>query len=76
MNARIALTLSALFMLSLSGCATQSQADQQTRQLMEISTTLKMMQASQQVSIALQQRQVAHQAQGNAQDIERKAGSR
>jgi murein lipoprotein len=76
MNARIALALSAFFMLSLSGCATQAQMDQQTRQLIEINNTLKQMQASQQVSIALQQSQVALQAQGNAQGTERKAGSR
>lgn len=77
MNARIAFTLSAVFMLSLSGCATQSQADQQTRQLIEINNTLKQMQASQQVSMALQQTQVSLQQQSNnEQMLQRKAGSR
>ncbi|RMS51633.1 hypothetical protein ALP66_05387, partial [Pseudomonas amygdali pv. photiniae] len=33
MNVRTALTLSAVFMLSLTGCATQSQLDRQANQL-------------------------------------------
>jgi murein lipoprotein len=76
MNVRTALTLSAVFMLSLSGCATQSQVDQQTRQLIEVNNTLKQIQAAQQVSIALQQNQVSLQVQGNAQALQRQAGSR
>ncbi|KOP50877.1 hypothetical protein OX88_27255, partial [Pseudomonas coronafaciens pv. porri] len=72
-----ALTLSAVFMLSLTGCATQSQVDEQTHMLEVISATLKQMQANQQVAIALQQSQTALQAQSNeAQAIERQAGSR
>ncbi|QGT84889.1 hypothetical protein [Pseudomonas coronafaciens] len=77
MNIRTALTLSAVFMLSLTGCATQSQVDEQTHMLEVISATLKQMQANQQVAIALQQSQTALQAQSNeAQAIERQAGSR
>ncbi|MCQ2992446.1 hypothetical protein NLO72_24975 [Pseudomonas tremae] len=77
MNVRTALTLSAVFMLSLTGCATQSQVDEQTHMLEVISATLKQMQANQQVAIALQQSQTALQAQSNeAQTIERQAGSR
>ncbi|KOP52112.1 hypothetical protein ALP22_01278 [Pseudomonas coronafaciens pv. porri] len=77
MNVRTALTLSAVFMLSLTGCATQSQVDEQTHMLEVISATLKQMQANQQVAIALQQSQTALQAQSNeAQAIERQAGSR
>ncbi|MGN9404532.1 hypothetical protein B1F69_18325 [Pseudomonas syringae] len=77
MNVRTALTLSAVFMLSLTGCATQSQVDEQTHMLEVISATLKQMQANQQVAIALQQSQTALQAKSNeAQAIERQAGSR
>ncbi|PHN54591.1 MULTISPECIES: hypothetical protein [Pseudomonas syringae group] len=77
MNVRTALTLSAVFMLSLTGCATQSQVDEQTHMLEVISATLKQMQANQQVAIALQQSQTALQAQSNeTQAIERQAGSR
>ncbi|GKQ32344.1 hypothetical protein PSTH1771_24325 [Pseudomonas syringae pv. theae] len=77
MNVRTALTLSAVFMLSLTGCATQSQVDEQTHLLEVISATLKQMQANQQVAIALQQSQLALQSQSNnAQAIERQAGSR
>ncbi|WP_104720668.1 hypothetical protein, partial [Pseudomonas syringae group genomosp. 3] len=65
MNVRTALTLSAVFMLSLTGCATQSQVDEQTHMLEVISATLKQMQANQQVAIALQQSQTALQAQSN-----------
>ncbi|KWT12095.1 hypothetical protein CFBP3846_P400065 (plasmid) [Pseudomonas syringae pv. avii] len=77
MNVRTALTLSAVFMLSLTGCATQSQVDEQTHMLEVISATLKQMQANQQVAIALQQSQTALQAQSNeTQAIERQTGSR
>ncbi|WP_346396849.1 hypothetical protein [Pseudomonas syringae] len=77
MNVRIALILSAMFMLSLTGCATQSQLDRQANQLEVISASLKQIQANQQVSIALQHQQAALQAQSNeAQAIERQAGSR
>lgn len=75
MNVRTALTLSAVFMLSLSGCATQSQVDQQTRQLIEVNNTLKQIQVAQQVSIALQQSQVGLQVQSNTQALQRQAGS-
>ncbi|MFA0940683.1 hypothetical protein ACDH53_25225 [Pseudomonas tremae] len=77
MNVRTALTLSAVFMLSLTGCATQSQLDRQANQLEVISASLKQIQANQQVSIALQHQQAELQAQSNeAQAIERQAGSR
>ncbi|MDG6381273.1 hypothetical protein QCD83_20655 [Pseudomonas savastanoi pv. phaseolicola] len=77
MNVRTALTLSAVFMLSLTGCATQPQVDEQTHMLEVISASLKQIQANQQVSIALQHQQAALQAQSNeAQAIERQAGSR
>lgn len=77
MNVRTALTLSAVFMLPLTGCATQSQLDRQANQLEVISASLKQIQANQQVSIALQHQQAALQAQSNeAQAIELRAGSR
>ncbi|RMV06080.1 hypothetical protein ALP18_04890, partial [Pseudomonas amygdali pv. myricae] len=40
MNVRTALTLSTVFMLSLTGCATQSQFDRQSNQLEVISASL------------------------------------
>ncbi|KPC00463.1 Uncharacterized protein AC503_5624 [Pseudomonas syringae pv. maculicola] len=63
MNVRTALTLSAVFMLSLTGCATQtqSQLDRQSNQLEVISASLKQIQANQQQSIALQHQQAALQ---------------
>ncbi|PBP65863.1 hypothetical protein CCL21_21515 [Pseudomonas syringae] len=77
MNVRTALTLSAVFMLSLTGCATQSQVDEQTHLLEVINASLKQIQANQQQSIALQHQQAALQAQSNeAQAIERQAGGR
>lgn len=76
MNVRHAFALSAVFMLSLSGCATQSQVDQQTHQLEVISASLKQIQANQQQAIELQKLQVSLQQQGNnAQALQRKAGS-
>lgn len=77
MNVRHAFALSAVFMLSLSGCATQSQVDQQTKQMIQMNATLKQLQTAQQVSIALQQTQVSLQQQSNnEQMLQRKAGSR
>ncbi|RMO98751.1 hypothetical protein ALQ33_01002 [Pseudomonas syringae pv. philadelphi] len=77
MNVRTALTLSVVFMLSLTGCANQSQVDEQTHMLEVISATLKQMQANQQVAIALQQSQTALQAQSNnEQALQRQAGGR
>ncbi|KPW78856.1 Uncharacterized protein ALO81_03194 [Pseudomonas cannabina] len=77
MNVRTALTLSAVFMLSLTGCATQSQLDQQTNQLEVISASLKQIQANQQQSIELQKLQADLQQQSNnEQALQRQAGSR
>ncbi|RMU28433.1 hypothetical protein ALP35_00875 [Pseudomonas savastanoi pv. glycinea] len=77
MNVRTALTLSAVFMLSLTGCATQSQVDRQTNQLEVISTSLKQIQANQQQSIELQKLQADLQQQSNnEQAFQRQAGSR
>ena len=75
MKMRIA--LSALFLLSLAGCATQAQVEQQTRQLEVISATLNQIQANQLASLEQQKAQTALQAQNNnLQAIERQAGSR
>ncbi|KWT15527.1 hypothetical protein [Pseudomonas savastanoi] len=77
MNVRITLTLSAVFMLSLTGCATQSQVDRQTNQLEVISASLKQIQANQQQSIDLQKLQADLQQQSNnEQALQRQAGSR
>ncbi|GKS07404.1 hypothetical protein PSTH1771_20330 [Pseudomonas syringae pv. theae] len=77
MNVRTALTLSAVFMLSLTGCATQSQVDEQTHLLEVISASLKQIQANQQQSIELQHQQAALQAQSNnEQALQRQAGGR
>ncbi|WP_032672512.1 MULTISPECIES: hypothetical protein [Pseudomonas syringae group] len=77
MNVRTALTLSAVFMLSLTGCATQSQVDRQTNQLEVISASLKQIQANQQQSIDLQKLQADLQQQSNnEQAFQRQAGGR
>ena len=77
MNVRTALTLSAVFMLSLTGCATQSQLDRQANQLEVISASLKQIQANQQQSIELQKLQADLQQQSNnEQALQRQAGSR
>ncbi|QHF00814.1 hypothetical protein LCG56_29545 (plasmid) [Pseudomonas cannabina pv. alisalensis] len=77
MNVRTALTLSAVFMLSLTGCATQSQVDEQTHMLEVISASLKQIQANQQQSIDLQKLQADLQQQSNnEQAFQRQAGSR
>ncbi|WP_024668969.1 hypothetical protein [Pseudomonas tremae] len=77
MNVRTALTLSAVFMLSLTGCATQSQLDRQSNQLEVISASLKQIQANQQQSIALQKLQADLQQQSNnEQALQRQAGGR
>ncbi len=77
MNVRTALTLSAVFMLSLTGCATPSQVVRQTNQLEVISASLKQIQANQQQSIALQHQQAALQAlSNNEQALQRQAGGR
>ncbi|AXH60437.1 hypothetical protein ACDH60_28460 [Pseudomonas ficuserectae] len=77
MNVRTALTLSAVFMLSLTGCATQSQVDEQTHLLEVISASLKQIQANQQQSIELQKLQADLQQQSNnEQALQRQAGSR
>lgn len=77
MKTRIAFTLSALLMMSLTGCATQAQIEQQNRQLETISVSLKQIQANQQTGLELQRTQAALQAQGNAlQTMQRQAGSR
>ncbi|KAA8699537.1 hypothetical protein [Pseudomonas cannabina] len=77
MNVRTALTLSAVFMLSLTGCATQSQLDRQANQLEVISASLKQIQANQQQSIELQKRQADLQQQSNnEQALQRQARSR
>ncbi|KWT13171.1 hypothetical protein [Pseudomonas amygdali] len=77
MNVRTALTLSAVFMLSLTGCATQSQVDEQTHLLEVINASLKQIQANQQQSIELQKLQADLQQQSNnEQALQRQAGSR
>ena len=77
MKTRIAFTLSTLLMMSLTGCATQAQIEQQNRQLETISVSLKQIQANQQTGLELQRTQAALQAQGNAlQTMQRQAGSR
>nr|WP_238986165.1 hypothetical protein [Pseudomonas syringae] len=77
MNVRTALTLSAVFMLSLTGCATQSQFDRQSNQLEVISASLNQIQANQQQSIELQKLQADLQQQSNnEQTLQRQAGSR
>lgn len=65
MNTRISFAVSAMIMLGLTGCATQSQLQEQTAQLQVIQMTLAQIQASQQQAISLQKTQAALQAQSN-----------
>lgn len=65
MNTRISFAVSAMIMLGLTGCDTQSQLQEQTTQLQVIQMTLAQIQVSQQQAISLQKTQAALQAQNN-----------
>ncbi|WP_257605309.1 hypothetical protein [Pseudomonas sp. UMAB-40] len=68
----IVVAVSALSLLSLGGCASQSQLNAQSQQLAAIELTLTQMQANQVESIALQKTQVAQQIESqNIQTLRR-----
>ncbi|TES71934.1 MULTISPECIES: hypothetical protein [Pseudomonas syringae group] len=54
MKTRITLGVAALTILSLTGCASQSQIDEQNKQLAAINVTLTQIQATQAQQFALQ----------------------
>lgn len=61
MKARITLAASALALLSLTGCASQSQIEEQNKQLTAINVTLTQIHATQVESLALQKIQTSVQ---------------
>jgi len=67
MNTRISFAVSAMIMLGLTGCATQSQVAEQSSQLQAIHLTLMQIQANQQQALELQKTQAALQVQSNNQ---------
>jgi murein lipoprotein len=55
MKIRMTVVASALALMSLTGCATHSQIEEQNKQLTEINLSLKVIQAQQASSLAMQQ---------------------
>jgi murein lipoprotein len=79
MSTHISFAVSVLIVLSLTGCASQSQIAQQTNQLQAIEVTLAQIQVNQRQAIELQNTQIALQMQSNsaqAMQMQRQAGSR
>jgi len=80
MKARITLGAIALATISLTGCASQAQVDEQAKQLAAINVTLTQIQAGQAESLALQKMQAklqveSHnlQVQSNALQVDQQA---
>ncbi len=65
MKTNYALVVSAFALLSLGGCASQDQIDQQTEQLTAINASLAQIQANQVEAVTLQKQQAALQIQSN-----------
>lgn len=79
MSTHISFAVSVLIVLSLTGCASQSQIAQQTNQLQAIEVTLAQIQVNQRQAIELQNTQIALQMQSNsaqAMQMQRQARSR
>jgi murein lipoprotein len=57
------ITASVLALLSLAGCASQSQLDEQNKQIAALTVAVTQIQANQLESIALQKSQIALQAE-------------
>jgi murein lipoprotein len=55
MKIRMPFVASALALMSLTGCATHSQIEEQNKQLTEINLSLKVLQAQQASTLAMQQ---------------------
>lgn len=80
MKTRITLGAAALAILSLTGCASQAQIDEQNKQLAAINVSLTQIQAVQAESLELQKMQAKIQVeshnqlvQGNALQVEQQA---
>jgi murein lipoprotein len=65
MKARITFAASALALLSLTGCASQSQIEEQNKQLAAINVTLTQIQAAQAESLTLQKMQTKLQVESH-----------
>lgn len=70
MKTNYALVVSAFALLSLGGCASQDQIDQQTEQLTAINASLAQIQANQVEAVTLQKQQMALQIQSNNLQLE------
>ena len=73
MKTRITLGAAALAILSLTGCASQAQIDEQNKQLEAINVTLTQMQAVQAESLALQKMQAKIQVESHNQQVKSNA---
>lgn len=63
MKSHITLAATALALLSLSGCASQSQIDEQNKQLANLNLSLQQIQQNQLKSMEYQKAQIAYQQQ-------------
>lgn len=72
MKTYMAFAASALMLLSLGGCASQSQMEQQTAQLAAINVSLVQIQANQAESVSLQKHQIALQVLSNGLQADQK----
>ncbi|AGN33473.1 lipoprotein, putative (plasmid) [Pseudomonas fluorescens A506] len=70
MKARITLGATVLAILSLAGCASQAQIDEQNKQLAAINVSLTQIQAVQAESLALQKIQTKIQMESHNQQVQ------
>lgn len=73
MKARITLGAAALAVLSLTGCASQAQIDEQNKQLAAINASLTQIQAVQAESLELQKMQTKIQVESHNQLVQSNA---
>jgi murein lipoprotein len=73
MKARITLCAAALAVLSLTGCASQAQIDEQNKQLAAINASLTQIQLVQAESLALQKMQTKIQVESHNQQVQSNA---
>lgn len=73
MKARITLGAVALAVLSLTGCASQAQIEDQNKQLAAINASLTQIQAVQAESLALQKMQTKIQVESHNQQVQSNA---
>ncbi|MHC8403514.1 hypothetical protein ACYZTX_29845 [Pseudomonas sp. MDT1-17] len=72
MKVRITLVASALALLSLTGCASQAQIDEQNKQLATMTLVLTQIQANQLKSMEFQKAQLTYQQQQLNHDLQQK----